>query len=213
MKLYHEVAKKFAAKEGSERIASEHALQGLEKRIRKGNINNILEFGIGIGTIPYLISQIAKDEKRKINYYGTELNEFCLGKIKENIDTTDNEYFNFNVMSDVEELPSDFIADLVIIDGDVSNYEKIKDILSEAAIIFIEGTRTIQQDAIKKVYPNALISTHISLHKNPPYSPFPSTRYLGAFRTVYVNKSFNNTLNYWTDRLQTKIKYQLRKLQ
>jgi hypothetical protein len=53
--VYKEIYKKFSLLEGSEHIATEFALKGIERIIKDNKVWSVLEIGIGIGTIPYLV--------------------------------------------------------------------------------------------------------------------------------------------------------------
>ena len=71
----------FSSFEGSQHIATEHAIFRILENIKTNNSKNILEIGLGIGTIFSSVYYI----NNNINYSGTEDNTFCLNSLKKNL--------------------------------------------------------------------------------------------------------------------------------
>ena len=102
----------FSQKDGSQHIASTYALKGLEKIVKKNNVNFVFEFGIGIGTIPYLLGSI----KNELIYFGTENNGYCIEQLKLNLKDLETT-FSYNHLHSFEEYTGNRKFDLIIFDG------------------------------------------------------------------------------------------------
>lgn len=205
--MYQEVFKKFSQLEGSQHIASEFALRGIENLIRNKNIKTIFEFGVGIGTIPYLLYKINPD----LYYTGTENNNFCVSALNKNLKgIIENE--RFNQIKDYTEFEGEKV-DLVIIDGKFNDVLFLKKICHDKTLIFIEGHRLDQQKFVLTVFPNALLCTKISNKKNKPYSPFYNeikNPYNGGYSFIRLENNFKNKLKHFINKLKTSLKYKLR---
>ncbi|PSL03951.1 hypothetical protein [Cecembia rubra] len=202
--VYNKIFKKFSFLEGSQHIASENALKGIEKLIKKNKIKSVFEFGIGIGTIPYLVKTI----DRNISYVGTEDNDFCIKAFNENLGLLKDE--NFHHLLNFKDIGQKF--DLVIVDGTFKDERFLKSIVHSNSIIFIEGDRKDQRTLLNKIFPEALVSHVISLKRNYTWSPFKEG-YQGGY-TIYRlnNKKSSNIIYYFREKVSTSLKYRLRRL-
>ena len=206
--MYKSVFKKFSYLEGSQHIASEYALKGVERLIRTGKIRTVFEFGIGIGTIPYLIATL----NNNCLYTGTESNNFCIKALNKNLEgILDKESFNhienYNDYSGGK-------ADLIIIDGKFNDYLFLKKICHKNTLIIIEGDRKEQKDFIAKAYPNALINFNTSISKNKSYSPFYNKNknpFIGGYTLIRMNNNFMNRIKFLLNKIELSIKYRIRK--
>lgn len=72
----------FCSLEGSDYIASEFALETLLKLVTVFKIKKILEIGLGIGSISDTILKLEQKNNLKIDYFGTEMNQFCLDALQ-----------------------------------------------------------------------------------------------------------------------------------
>lgn len=208
MKQYDVVFKKFGQKEGCQHIATRFALKGIEEIIKKQNINTVFEFGIGIGTIPYLLGSLRK----KILYYGTEDNEFCLNAIKENLPFNELN-IEFNLLNNYYEFKENFKFDLIIIDGKFEDIEFLKRIAHNKTIIFIEGDRASQQEIIQAAFPFALKNRIVCIRKHQKDSPFykeENNNFEGGYTIFQLNTNFISKINWFKTKLETSIKYRFR---
>ena len=202
--MYKSVFKKFSYLEGSQHIASENALREIEKLANKKHIKTVFEFGIGIGTIPYLLFNLDQE----INYIGTESNDFCIKALNKNLKNikTNKSFLHLNnhSMYDGEEV------DLIIIDGNFNDESFLKKICHKNTIILIEGKRSKQVEFILKIFPKALASHKISNKKNMIYSPFYKkyqNPYIGGFSLIRINNSPKNIVKTYIEKIVTSIKY------
>lgn len=124
---------RFAAMPGSEFIASCEALSHLAALLRTRDVNSVIEFGAGIGTITYMLLTYPEPSRRVIS---TETNQFCLKQLAVNI--PDELKSRLTVISDGSETEGDF--DLAIFDGELKTV-KGYDFLKPGVIGFIEGGR------------------------------------------------------------------------
>jgi hypothetical protein len=202
---YKNIYKKFASLEGSDHIASEFALKGIEKLILKNNVKTVFELGIGIGTIPYLIKKI----DRNIFYVGTEGNPYCIEQLNKNLsEVMDNQLLHFSSTSEIDK---NLKFDLIIIDGKFDNTDFIKSITHTNSIILIEGDRKEQRDVIQDIFPNYLVSRCITNKRNYTWGPFVSG-YMGGYTLYRLNyKSFKNRVAHLRERISTSLLYRLRK--
>lgn len=209
MKQYNSVFTIFSQKEGCQHIATRFALKGIEEIIISKNVKSVFEFGIGIGTIPYLIGKLNRD----VLYFGTENNDFCLNAIQENLPLQELS-IDFNLLNSYEQFNQDVKFDLIIIDGKFDNTAFIKKIVHQNTIIFIEGDRIDQQKFIQSVFPNSLKSRRVSLEKNKIGSPFydeNKVSYEGGYTIFRLNSNYLNKFQWFKDKIQTYLNYKLRK--
>jgi len=151
MMYYSSVFKKFAKLDGSQHIASEHALKGVENIVERFSVKSVFELGTGIGTIPYLVKSINKE----IKYVGIEENEFCVKALYRNLEEFINN--NFEIFNSTIAFNNNLKFDLIIIDGKSSSLNFIQNIVHKSSIVFIEGDRSGQVQELKMMFPNSLI--------------------------------------------------------
>ena len=106
--------KYFSTLEGNQNIASEFALKLITKFVKSYRPKNILELGLGIGSISYAILHHSNSTNQKINYVGTEANEFCLEVLPKYLKEYYSEVTIFKTLDNVLN-PEKF--DFIIIDG------------------------------------------------------------------------------------------------
>ena len=207
--MYKKVFLEFAQKEGSQHIASENALKGIEKIILNKSIKTVFEFGIGIGTIPALLNSLNK----KIIYYGTESNVFCKDALLKNLVNLNNG-FEYNQLNSYEEFKESLKFDFIIIDGSFDNLKFLKSIVHDKTIIMIEGDRKSQREFIKEAFPNSMLSFVISNKKNDLNSPFYSevnNGYVGGYSIFRIDKSLKSKMDWFREKVSTSVKYRLRR--
>ncbi|MFH7018009.1 hypothetical protein [Flavobacterium sp. FlaQc-47] len=200
--------KYFCSLEGSDYIASEFALETILKLIKKFNVSNIMEIGLGIGSVSDTILKFSKIENLQINYVGTEKNQFCLNALPQNVQ-------NFNeiqLFSELIEVPNNKF-DLIIIDGLDLSLVEIKKYCAPNAILFIEGGREEQTKSILDIFPNYLFVNVITLKKNPPYAHESRSvkSYIGGGQLIFTNPTFKMRLFWAKQKLLTFIKIKIRK--
>lgn len=208
--IYKNTFRLFSGKEGAQHIASELTLKKIQEITIKKNLSTIFEFGIGIGTIPYLLSRLDKS----LVYFGTENNEFCINALKKNL-TSISDSFNFNHLSNYKEFQGDMKFDLIIMDGDFENEDFLKRITHKKSIIIIEGDRKKQQSFVKATFPRSLHAQVITLDKNQQYSPFfnkENNHYIGGYTIFYLNPTIFNKIRWLFTKAATSLKYKLRKI-
>jgi hypothetical protein len=199
--------KYFSGLDGNQHIASEFALKKIIKIIKGYKIQNVLELGLGIGSISYCIFDFSKEVNTKINYIGTELNEFCLEVLPKYLK---DHFDKIQIFDDLNNVTSKEKFDLVIIDGKDENLLKIKKIISNRGIIVIEGDRISQLELVRNSFPNSLYVRLISNYKNPEYGPFLASDWCGGIQLIFVNPNFYQKMNFIYYKITTSIKYRLR---
>ncbi len=208
-KYADEFYQKFSKVEGNQHMSSLFALKKVIDLVKVNNPKYILEIGLGIGSISCTILEFSKREKIKIDYYGTERNEFCLEELPKNL--ADN-YRKVNLYSDLSKLPEDIKFDFVIIDGNDEGFEKVKNIIAEEGVIFIEGDRVIQLQKIRQFFPKNVFVHLISNYKNPEYGPFSSNNWSGGGKLIYIHPNLKQKLHYIKERIVTFYRYKVRKI-
>ena len=206
---YKKVFLLFSKKEGCQHIAQEFALKGIEKIVNNKCVNSIFEFGIGIGTIPYLLNSLNK----KLDYFGTEENEFCINAFQENLKDIDSK-FNFNHIKSFSNYNEDFKFDFIIIDGSFDNEIFLRKIVKLNTIILVEGDRKLQREFLTRIFPNALVSHNISICKNEKDSPFYSEKnnsFIGGYTLFRLYPSIMNKMEWFSEKVFTFFKYKIRK--
>ncbi|MFV8373873.1 hypothetical protein [Flavobacterium sp. LB1P71] len=168
--------KYFSSLDGNQHIASEFALKKVIKIIDRYKITNVLELGLGIGSIAYCVLDFSKEVNTKINYIGTESNEFCLEVLPKYLK---DHFHKIQIFDNLINVISKEKFDLVIIDGKDENLLKIKNLMSNRGIVVIEGDRIPQLELIRNSFPNSLFTRLISNYKSPEYGPFSSSDWCG----------------------------------
>lgn len=177
--------KQFSLADGSQHIASEYAIRKLQELVKKFHIKNVLEIGLGIGSIAGCILTVNKN----INYVGTEANGFCLNALLKNL----KEKF-----------------DLIIIDGKDPDLHYVKQLLAKNAIIAVEGDRLPQQKVLQEIFNQHKMVHVMSLSKNKSYSPFSTSDWQGGLKIIFVNPSGNQYASWLKEKILNKLKYQYR---
>jgi hypothetical protein len=202
-----ETYKYFSNLDGNQHIASEFALKKIIDIIENYKIKNILELGLGIGSISFCVFEFAKVNNKQINYIGTESNEFCLEVLPKYLKYKFDEIQIFNNLDSVISAKK---FDLIIIDGKEENLLKVKEMISKRGIIIIEGDRKPQLELMKNIFSDHLYVRLISNHQNPPYGPFSSLALLGGIQLIFINPNFYQKINFIYYKISTAIKYRLR---
>lgn len=190
----------FSLGEGSHHIASEYAILKLQELILKFRIKNVMEVGLGIGSIAGTLLEI----NRKLYYSGTETNEFCLRSLSMNLGM---HYKRLVIYPDLQSVPFSLIFDLIIVDGKDNNLEFVKKILSKRGVIIVEGDRLKQQKVLQNCFPHYKMVHSISLRKNKSYSPFPTEDWQGGIKIIFVNPSAGQYIWWFKERILTMLKY------
>lgn len=198
---------KFSKAEGSQFIASENALGEILNFINKFKPANILEVGVGIGTISDSIIKAFKDDYRP-NVYGTENNDFCLSKLPENLG---KDYSFLKLFPSIQDLPRNIEFDLIIIDGKESNLKSIKDHMNDQCIILVEGDREEQTKICQKLFPNSKFVHLITSKKNSSYSNRAKGHYQGGIKVIFTDPHFTHFLEWFKLKLTSKFHFQIRK--
>jgi hypothetical protein len=201
-----ETYKYFSKLDGNQHIASEFALKKVLEIIENYKINNVLELGLGIGSISYCILEFSKELNNKINYIATESNEFCLEVLPKYLK---DHFDKIQIFDNLSEVVSKEKFDLVIIDGKDENLLRIKSMVSNRGIIVIEGDRIPQLELIRNSFPSSLYIRLISNYKSPEYGPFPSG-WCGGIQLVFVNPTFFQKINFIYYKIITVVRYRLR---
>jgi hypothetical protein len=124
------VHRRFAARPGSEHIASRISLAYLSSILRQHDCKLALEFGAGIGTLTYLLLQ------KGLRVVALERNAFCLDQLKRNIPA--EWHSRMTLITDRDDI--DGVFDLVIIDGKLPRGNTYR-FLRPGTICFAEGCR------------------------------------------------------------------------
>lgn len=158
MERAEEIWVHFKSVPGAVGIASEHAIGGLIKIIKKKRPKKILELGSGIGTLTYTIMASLGNffgKEFRYDFYTVENNEFCLGQLKKNLEGFEGKYTVINNTQEALSKGTQF--NLIVIDGG-SNLPSdmgpmnIENMVERKGVIFIEGYRRYQREMIKKWY-------------------------------------------------------------
>lgn len=199
----------YSTLEGNQYIASEFALKVILEIIHHYKVKNILELGVGIGSISYSVFEYAQNSKRDIHYVGTETNSFCLDVLPKYL----NEFYEkLTIYNEIRELSDKDKFDVIIIDGKDDNMEFLEKLISKNGIILIEGFRINQLNFIREIFPNSIYTRVISNYKNPVYGPISPDNYAGGVQLIFVDPTLKQKMNYLTYRIGTAIKYRLRAL-
>lgn len=199
--------KRFCELEGSEYIASEFALETILKIIRIFNIETVLELGLGIGSVSDTVYKYTKNKNNKINYFGTEKNEYCLESLKKNV----TNYGELQLFSELNQIRN-FKFDLIIIDGYDNALNQMLNYCEKHSIIFIEGDRSAQRNAVLNIFPKSKYVNVITLSKNKSYAHGGSSinNYVGGGQLIFINPTFKMNLFWWQQKVVTFIKNKIR---
>ncbi len=143
--LSQQIYERFAAKAGSENIATQFALAGLADLLTKIKPQTVLEFGAGIGTITSLLLTHPANVKR---VFCTEDNAFCLEQLALNLQQTSPD--RPKILTGPEQLSQlDDNIDLVIVDGGFDgNLAQPFEHVREGTYCYFEGVRRQSREAM-----------------------------------------------------------------
>ena len=195
------VYEKFSLAEGSHHIASEYAILKMQDLIRKFHIKNVLEVGLGIGSIAGSLLEV----NQELEYSGTETNRFCLDSLPDNLGKN---YERLVIYPDLQTVPANKKFDLLIVDGKDPNLPSLKKMLSPRGIIVLEGDRLHQQKVLQSLYPRHKMVHSISLRKNKSTSPFSAEEWQGGLKVIFTNPSGTQYIWWLKEKFVTKLKYQ-----
>lgn len=191
----------FCNSEGNKYIASEFAILKIQKIIDKAEIKNILEVGLGIGSISGSLLKVNPN----LEYFGTEANIFCLKSLRKNLGS---DYDRLKLYNNIQDLPDALKFDLIIIDANDEKLKYLSDKISNSGIIIIEGDREVQNKFLIRQFPGSLFVHCISLKKNRKESPFSSESWQGGVKVIFVDPTISDYFTWFKERLKTKVKYQ-----
>jgi hypothetical protein len=199
--------KRFCELEGNEYIASEFALETIIKIIKKINVKSILELGLGIGSISDTVLKYSNNHNKKISYFGTEKNEFCLNVLKTYVE----DFKKINVFPELN-LISGNTFDLIIIDGYDATLKQIVSYCKKNTMIYIEGDRSGQRDSILKTFPKCKYVNIITMSKKKPYAHGYSetTHFIGGGQLIFIDPTGFMSLFWLQQKISTFIKYRIR---
>ena len=202
--------KRFCAMEGCDYIASEFALETILKIIKIFNVNEILEIGLGIGSISDTVLKYSKKESVKINYVGTEQNEFCLNALKKNV----IDYNQIELYKELNQIKNKKF-DLIIIDGYDDTLKEIVHFCKKNTIIYIEGDRKGQTETTMRIFPKSKYVNIITLNKNKYYSHGHgmTTFYVGGGQLIFIDPTLKMKLFWFQQKTATFIKNKIRTYQ
>ena len=199
--------RKFSRAEGSQYIASEYALFRILKLGQKFRPKNILEVGVGIGTISDSLLKIFENSYQP-KIFGTEDNEFCRSQIAINLGPS---FEQMKLFRSIPELPKCQKFDLIIIDGKDSSLQQLKGIMSERCILVIEGDRKNQTDFVRRLLPDSKFVHSIVCRRNSSYSNRPKEHFQGGVKIIFTNPDTKQYLEWMRLKLSSKIHFQIRK--
>ena len=206
--IAYETYKFFSDKKGNEHIASEGALRYILKYLKRDEARTILEIGTGIGTVCYAIRRAVHGGylDRDLAYYGTEANEFCKKKFKENL----NDQQNVIIFDSLDKVPVSLCFDFVVVDGQDPALRTLPERLNRHGIVFIEGGRRSQINELKNLFNNItkrifVIFSEIAFIKRP-YGPFINRPY-GGGAVMILEPRGSDYLYFLTRKIATKLKY------
>lgn len=198
------IYRRFSTAEGNQHIASEYAIVKLQEIIEKFNVRNVLEVGLGIGSIVGSLLCVNKN----LRYSGTEANKFCLETLPGNLGP---EYSRLKIYKNLRSVPEQKQFELVIIDGKDEDLDYIKKVITANGIIGVEGDRIPQQEVLQEIFPYHKYVHCISKVRNKPFSPFPTNQWQGGIKIIFIDPTFSQKLWWARERISTRLKYFYRK--
>ncbi|WP_423818474.1 hypothetical protein V5739_12730 [Salinimicrobium sp. TIG7-5_MAKvit] len=195
--------KKFSHTEGNQYIASEYAILKLAQAIKKFKIKNILEVGLGIGSIAGSILKATEPDEVSL-YSGVENNSFCLNSLPANLGV---EYNRLSIYPELKYVSYNNLYDLIIIDGKDTNIETVKRFISQHGVIAIEGDRSLQQKTLQSFFPKQINVHCISREKNKSYSPFPHHNWQCGVKFIFIEPTVRQYIWWIKEKIFTKLKY------
>ena len=111
-----------------------------------------------------------------------------------------NYYSKINLYSSIEKIETDNKFDFVIIDGADESIERIKNLVADNGVIFIEGDRRNQQNTLLNIFPKHKFVHTISNYKEPEYGPFTTGNWSGGGKLIYTNPTFLQKVNWLKEK-------------
>ena len=198
---------KFSRAKGSQYIASEYALLRILELVKQFRPKNILEVGVGIGTISDSLLK-AFENSYQPEVFGTEDNEFCRSQLSKNLGSS---FQKLKLFRTIQELPGDLKFDLIIIDGKDSSLQQVKALMNDHCVLVIEGDRKDQTDLVRGLLPDSKFVHSITCKKNSSYSNRPKGHFQGGLKIIFTNPDLKQHLEWMRLKLFSKIHFQLRK--
>lgn len=201
--------KYFSTLEGNQHIASVFALKKIVDIIEIYKVKNVLELGLGIGSISFCVLDFIKENSKTINYSGTESNDFCIKALPKYLKS---HYSKLHIYNNLNEVITNTKFDLIIIDGKEENLLKIKELISERGIIIIEGDRVPQLELIQSVFSKHKYVRVVSNQLNLSYGPCSdyATHYIGGIQLIFINPNFYQKMHFLYYKIVTAIRYKIR---
>lgn len=143
-RLARAVHRRFRGRPGSEHIATESAVRGLVRALRRARPRRVLELGAGIGTLTEAAIRVLERLHGPDGYtlVATESDPFCLEQLDRNLADRRG---CLRVVADPGALPADAGPfDFVIADGGEQDDPRPFRDLARGATVFIEGDRRPQ---------------------------------------------------------------------
>ena len=206
-KISKHVFKKFSEKEGNMHIASDFAIEEILRIVKDHNPKNILEVGLGIGSISDAVTAYLNFLKLEIKYSGTEENAFCLRQLPQNVAA----FSHITLYSSINDIPVGNFFDLIIVDGSDQSLTEIKRYCNRNTLIFIEGGRDSQVRILKKIFPKAIMSRLMSLRRPPSYGPFQQ-RWSGGATLIAIYPTKKQRYYIFKEKVKTFTKRRLRRI-
>lgn len=200
--------KKYCLAPGSDYIVSEFALYQILNLINLYSFRNILEIGLGIGTISDSIIKYSQKRHLKIECSGTENVTFCLNQLPLNLGKN---LIDLKLYADIGEIEKCNQFDLIIIDGSEEKLKIIDSLISNNGIILIEGDRKEQERIIKNIFPKSKFVHLISLKRNGDYSVMNENDFRGGLKVIFVKPNLKQSFHWLILKVKSHIKMQLRK--
>lgn len=201
-----ETYRKFADKQGNDHIAGDYALEEILRIIEKFNCKNILEVGLGIGSISDAILNFSESNSLNINYSGTEANEYCLEQLPQNVDR----FEQIKLHSKIAEIADGNLFDLIIVDGSDALLSEVKKLCAKNALIFIEGGRASQIKVLNEIFPEFYQCEIISIRKPPAYGPFHQ-KWTGGGTLIAISPTVFQKAFIFIEKVKTFSKRRMRK--
>lgn len=201
--------KDFCQLEGSDYIASEFALETIITLLNVFKVKSVLEIGLGIGCVSDTIMKYSKLNNLKIDYFGTESNEYCLSVLPKNV----KGFSELKLYYELSEIQKNNF-DLIIIDGSDDSLKNITKYVNKSTILYIEGDRKEQTQIIRSLFKKHCYVNVITLKKNPKYAHEGRSvnSYIGGGQLIFINPNIKMKLFYFNEKIKTFFKNKIRKM-
>ncbi len=143
-----DVHARFRVRPGSAHIATQTAIEGLVRWLRRRCPERVLEIGAGIGTLTFATVETldAVHGRGAYQLTTTECHAFCLEQLSANLMKQQGRY---TVVSSPSEALDDGPFDFLIADGGDPSDTSAFQCLARGAVVFIEGDRKPQAAALE----------------------------------------------------------------